>query len=133
MIGWMRLDTDFYRDMKFRLVVRKYGKQAAYDALCIYSMCAHNYGVLDLNDEMVRLWVLDELAITDKALETLLEKLADCALIDPAMLSMGKITSERLSTEGSKKRESEDKRRLAGEKSGQARRAKKEDGLLNTC
>lgn len=130
-IGWMRLDTDFYHDMKFRALVKKHGKACAFDAICIYTLCHQNYGVLDLNDEMVKLWVLDELGLSEKSLMSTLEKLADCSVIDRDLLKLGKVTSERLSNEGLKKKDSEDKRRLAGIKSGEARRTKAEQ-VFNT-
>lgn len=122
--GWLRLDTDFYRDEKFRAMASIKGKAKAYDAVRLYCLCHQKYGVLDITDLITRAWVLDELGMNEKQLEQFLDDCAECRIISSELLAMGKVTSERLSEEGQKRRDAEDRKRLGGIKSGEIRRKK---------
>ena len=123
--SWMRLDAGFWHDEKFLAVIKAKGEAGAFKLLKIYSLASSKYGVIDLNDPIVRPWVEDEMGLKGKKLDDFLCVLADCHAIDSEMLKMGKITSERLSREGLKKRELQDKRSIAGKASAEKR--------ANTC
>ena len=129
MIGWMRLDTDFYRDEKFLAIARLKGKAAAFDAVRLYCLCHQKYGSLDLNDPITRGWAEEELGLKGKRLDAFLEDCAECRLISADMLGMGVVTSDRLSEEGMKRRDTEDKRAAAGKRSGKSRR----EQAMNKC
>lgn len=122
--GWMRLDAGFWHDEKFLAVIKAKGEAGAFKLLKLYSLASSKYGVIDLNDAIVRPWVEDEMGLRGKKLDDFLRTLAECHAINGEMLKMGKITSDRLSREGLKKLELQEKRRLAGQASAEKRASK---------
>ena len=115
-MAWIRLDTDFYHDPKFLALQRDKGKNACFDCIRVWCLCHENYGVVDINDHKMRLWLEEELGIRGKRLASYLKTLADCELIDPEEFAQGRVTSKRLKREGLKRKDSEDKARYAAEK-----------------
>lgn len=123
-ISWMKLDNGFWHDEKFLAIIHRKGEAAAFKVIKLYCLAHSKYGTLDLNEPNIRPWVEEEMGLKGKRLDEFLSVCAECRLIEPEMLAIGKITSERLSKEGLKRRTTEEARSVAGEASAEARRNK---------
>lgn len=120
-IGWMRLDDDFYRDEKFVALERNEGKSTCYDAIKVYCICHSKYGIIKRDDPIVWPWFEIEMGYKPDKLDKLLETLAKYKIISEDKLKIGWVTSNRLAKEGIKRKETEEKRSMAGIKSAEAR------------
>ena len=127
-LKWMKLDSNFYHSPEFSSVLRskKYGKAAAFDVICLYSLALEREGFLDLSLKNVRDWVENELNMTSQKLDDLIAFLCECGIFD-----MGKweclsvVTCDRLLRDAKKLERTTEARKNAGKASGEARRANK--------
>ena len=125
-IGWMRLDRGFWHDPKFVALIADKGEAAAFKAVKLYCLAAERYGVLDLRDKATRLWVEGELGVKGKRLDEFMGACLDAGIFSREHYdAMGVYTSRRLSEEGEKRRNTEERRSVAGKKSGEARANKR--------
>lgn len=103
-MSWMKLDLDFYRDPKVRLMVGRYGEGAAWRWLVLAALAADQHGALDMADEMIRRWVEDESGMRGKRLDAVVEKCVECRLFDEeAWKNSSVLTSQRLKKEAEKR------------------------------
>ena len=125
-IGWMRLDLGFWHDQKFVALIADKGEAAAFKAVKLYCLAAERYGVLDLRDKAVRLWIEGEIGLKGKRLDDFMGACIDAGIFSREHFdAMGVYTSRRLSAEGEKRRTTEERRSIAGKKSGEARANKR--------
>ena len=121
-IGWMRLDRGFWHDPKFVAIIAEKGEAGAFKALKLYSLASEQYGVLDLRDKSVRLWVEDEIGMKGKKLDEFMQACLEAGVFSQEHYDgLGVFTSRRLSAEGEKRRKTEESRSAAGKKSAEAR------------
>lgn len=113
MIEWMKLDTDFWHDPKFVLIIKEKGEAVAFRAVKVIALINRADGQIDLNDPMQKAWAQAELGMGDKAFTSLLKTLATYHLIIPENLEVGIVNSRRTVAEKIKRDEIREKRRMA--------------------
>jgi len=122
-IRWMKLDIDFWHSPEFVTMISRKGEAAAFKVIKLYCLASELYGVIDMTSEKDRLWVESEMGFKGKRLNDFISDCVDCGIFDRDMWEgFGKVTCNRLSEAGMKRRETEEKRRAAGEASGRSRR-----------
>lgn len=116
MIGWMKLDTDFWHDPKFVLLIAEKGEATAFKAIKALALINRNDGQIDINDPMQKAWAQQEMGIKGKAFTNLLQTLAAYQLIIPENLEVGIVNSRRSIEEKHKRDDIREKRRQAANK-----------------
>ena len=127
-VGWMRLDHNFWDDDKFLAVLDECGESGAWRVLVLYNLASQKFGRLDMTDKNVRRWVEKNVGMKGKRLDDFIEKVVGCGVFSQELYRLGVLTSERLDKEGERARKTREARALAGEKSGESRRASSSRG-----
>lgn len=94
-MGYIKLDWEWRRDSKVRKFRKLAGKAALTDLAELFVLMSIHGGRVDLNDMGEELDALDRLEMRRPKLDKFLGLCAECGLVDPEMLSMGVVTSNR--------------------------------------
>lgn len=131
-LRWMKLDANFWHSSEFCNVLssKKFGKAAAFDVICLYSLALEQDGFLDLSQKKVRVWVEKELDLTSKKLDELIEFLCECGVFDCGKWEcLSVLTCDRLLRDAEKASKTAEARKKAGEASAAARKQPTDDNI----